>query len=146
MSKPSDNDLFYTCSLVEYIGRKQKLRRGEVVKYLGKYFRRIYFDAPILHCEPIAKVADEFIELCQIPTGDYDNIGTCKYRIPDYWDIGDVFERLIHDVNEGEDIMDTAEKIYDSWVTDALEMFNTDFYYQSRECIYETYRAGGYID
>lgn len=29
--------------------------------------------------------------------GNYDNIHDCKYRIPDYWDIGEVYERLIED-------------------------------------------------
>ena len=32
----NNNDLFYTCSLIEYIGRERKLKRSEVVKLLGK--------------------------------------------------------------------------------------------------------------
>ena len=31
-----DNDLFYTCSLIEYIARKTKNTRATVVNYLGK--------------------------------------------------------------------------------------------------------------
>ena len=31
-----DNDLFYTCGLIEYIARKTKNIRSEVVKKLGK--------------------------------------------------------------------------------------------------------------
>ena len=34
-----------------------------------------------------------------VPTGEYDNIKTSKYKVPDYWDIGEVFERLIEDVS-----------------------------------------------
>ena len=42
------NDLFYVCSLIEYIGRKQKLRRAEVVSGIGeKTIRRIYKYADI---------------------------------------------------------------------------------------------------
>ena len=37
------NDLFYVCSLIEYIGRERKLRRTEVVAGLGEEtIRRIY--------------------------------------------------------------------------------------------------------
>ena len=53
----NDNDLFFTCSLLEYIGRQQKLRR-DVVDALGeKVVRRIYRYADVLHSEPIAEVA-----------------------------------------------------------------------------------------
>ena len=37
------NDLFYVCSLIEYIGRERKLRRADVVSGLGEEtIRRIY--------------------------------------------------------------------------------------------------------
>ena len=32
----NDSNLFYTCSLIEYIGREKKQRRSAVVNYLGK--------------------------------------------------------------------------------------------------------------
>ena len=59
-----ENDLFYVCSLIEYIGRERKLRRGDVVAALGEEaIRRIYRYADTFHCEQIAKVADDFIAL-----------------------------------------------------------------------------------
>ena len=33
---PKDNDLFYTCSLIDYIARKTKNVRSYVVNQLGK--------------------------------------------------------------------------------------------------------------
>ena len=39
----NNNALFYTCSLIEYIGRTIKQRRSAVVKYLGaNTIKRIY--------------------------------------------------------------------------------------------------------
>ena len=39
----NDNALFYTCSLIEFIGRECKLKRLEVVNMLGdSTIRRIY--------------------------------------------------------------------------------------------------------
>lgn len=84
-----DNDLFFTCSLIEFIGRKKKLVHTDVVKYLGEdKVKRIYSYADVFHCEPIEKVADDFIKLCNIPEGEFDNIAKCRYAIPDYWKIG----------------------------------------------------------
>ena len=133
------SDLFFTCSLIELIGRERKLARGEVVKYIGKeYLKRIYKYADTLHCEPIEKVADDYIELCQIPTGEYDNVKKCKYEVPDYWTIGDVYGRLIEDV-EGDSVIDTLMEVYQSWISDAISNYNSDFFYQSREYIYKCY-------
>lgn len=141
----NNSDLFYTCSLIEYIGRKQKQRRETVVKLLGQEtIRRIYRYADVFHCEPIAKTADDFIHICNIPVGAYDNLEKAKYEIPDYWTIGEVYERLIEDVSEDstEAIVDTIMAVYSSWISDAISNYNTDFYYQSREYICQCYTEG----
>ena len=141
----NNSDLFYTCSLIEYIGRKQKQRRETVVKLLGREtIRRIYRYADVFHCEPIAKTADDFIHICNIPVGAYDNLEKAKYEIPDYWTIGEVYERLIEDVSEdsAEAIVDTIMAVYSSWISDAISNYNTDFYYQSREYICQCYTEG----
>ncbi|MBE6842916.1 MAG: hypothetical protein E7510_08835 [Ruminococcus sp.] len=137
----NNSDLFYTCSLIEFIGRKCHQKRSDIVKLLGeKTINRIYHNADILHCEVIDSVADRYIELLSIPDGDFDNIALCKYLIPDYWAIGAVYERLIEDIYDTV----TAENIiaiYTSWISDAISNYNTDFYYQSRDYIKECYIA-----
>ena len=141
----NNSDLFYTCSLIEYIGRKQKQKRETVVKLLGREtIRRIYRYADVFHCEPIAKTADDFIHICNIPVGAYDNLEKAKYEIPDYWTIGEVYERLIEDVSEDstEAIVDTIMAVYSSWISDAISNYNTDFYYQPREYICQCYTEG----
>ncbi len=141
----NNSDLFYTCSLIEYIGRRQKQKRETVVKLLGREtIRRIYRYADVFHCEPIAKTADDFIHICNIPVGAYDNLEKAKYEIPDYWTIGEVYERLIEDVSEDstEAIVDTIMAVYSSWISDAISNYNTDFYYQSREYICQCYTEG----
>ena len=94
MGTKNNNDLFYTCSLIEYIGRQMKRTRKEVVDCLTKErIQRIYEFADVFHCEPIEKVADEFIQECHMNSGTFDNVQACRYKIPDYWDIGEVYER-----------------------------------------------------
>lgn len=142
----NDNALFYTCSLVEFIGRECKLKRSEVIKLLGdNVIRRIYSRADVLHCEVIASVADTFIKKCNLPIGNFDNVAKCKYEIPDYWTIGEVYKRLIEDVNSNrnnEDIIDTAKEVYTSWIDKFISNYNSDFFYQSRDYIAECYQCG----
>ena len=60
----NDSNLFFTCSLIEFIGRRQKLKRSEVAAGLGeKNLRRIYEYADVFHCEPIEKTADEYLTM-----------------------------------------------------------------------------------
>ena len=50
-----DNNLFYTCSLIEFLGRETKNRRDDMVRFLGEDLKRIYSHADVFHCEPIEK-------------------------------------------------------------------------------------------
>lgn len=141
----NNSALFYTCSLIEFIGRQQKLRRSELVRFIGKStLSRIYRYADVFHCEPIEKTADDFITNLQIPAGTFDNVASCRYTVPDYWTIGEVYERLIEDVckEDEEHIIERLVEVYTSWIDDVISNFNTDFYYQSRDYIYECYREG----
>lgn len=140
-----DSALFYICSLMEFIGRKQKLKRSEVVSYLGDAaIKRIYEYADVFHCEPIEKVADEFIRDNNIPVGSFDNVAMCKYEVPDYWTIGEVYERLIEDAFEGskDNMVEKIKKVYFSWIDKEISNYNSDFYYQPRDYIKECYKEG----
>ena len=141
----NNSALFYTCSLIEFIGRQQKLKRSELVQLLGKkVITRIYNYADVFHCEPIEKTADDFITNLSLPKSDFDNVASCRYTLPDYWTICEVYERLIEDVT-GEDeehIIDHLVEVYTSWIDDAISNYNTDFYYHPRDYIYECYKEG----
>ena len=143
MARKNNNNLFFTCSLIEYIGRMQKQRRREIVDYLGREnIKRIYAYADVFHCEPIEKVAAEFTEQCNIPEGEFDNVYMCKYTVPDYWDIGEVYERLIEDCFSDDEILHGIWKVYHSWISDKISNYNTDFYYQPRDYIAACYEEG----
>lgn len=64
-----------------------------------------------------------------------DNVAACRYTVPDYWTIGEVYERLIEDVtgeDEDEDdehLIDHLMEVYTSWIDDAISNYNSDFYY-----------------
>ncbi len=137
--RTNDSDLFFTCSLIELIGRTTCQKRSATVELLGrKIVSHVYANAGILHCEPIAKTAEKFIELTKIPQGVFDNVSLCKYDVPSYWTIGKVYSRLIEDVEEG-DIIDALFKVYTSPISDDISNYNSDFFYQPRDFIKEQF-------
>lgn len=136
-----DSNLFFCCSLIEYIGRECLLKRIDVVSQLGEEcIERIYDNADILHCEPIAKTADVYISMYKIVKGNYDNVSACNYDVPDYWTIGEVYARLIENIGTS-NIPKSITDVYSSFISDSISNYNTDFFYQSREYIYECYKA-----
>lgn len=143
MGTKNNNNLFYTCALIEYIGRQVKRRRSEVVDLLTiDRIQRIYEYADVFHCEPIEKVAYEFIMECNMSNGNYDNVAECQYNVPDYWDIGEVYERLIEDSYDDEDIVNGIWAVYHSWIDSHISYYNSDFYYQPRDYIAACFEEG----
>ena len=141
----NNNSLFYTCSLIEFISRQKKNNRKDIIEYLGEDLERIYNYEDVFHCEPIEKVANDFIIRNNISTGNFDNISKCKYNIPDYWEIGEVFERLIEDIYDEKDVFRGIREVYSSWLAEKILNFNSDLYYQSRQYLAECYKAGKII-
>ena len=138
-----DNDLFYTCSLIDYISRKTKNVRSNVVNKLGKErLEKIYDLADVYHCDNIERVCDDFIDDAKIEQGNFDNVADCGYSIPTYWDIGKVYKRLIKRVAEYEkiDIISALEKVYNSFISPKIDDYNSSVYYENPEYIFECYR------
>lgn len=137
-----DNDLFYTCSLIDYIARKTTNTRAYVVNRLGKNrLEKIYDLADIYHCDNIERVCDDFVEEAEIENGQFDNVGDCQYSIPSYWDIGKVYKRLIKQVSRKENIsvIDALIEVYNSFISPKIDDYNSSVYYENPLYIYECY-------
>lgn len=140
-----DYDLFFLCTLVEDIGRIQKLQRTAVASALGlETLQHIYDYADVFHCEVLEDVAAEFIEHKKIPQGNYDNIAICEYTVPTAWTMGDVYTRLISLVhkNSYKSLIEDTFDVLTSWYMNELCNLNSDLYYQWPEYHYECYLAG----
>lgn len=139
-----DNDLFFTCALIDYIARKTKNTRTDVVNRLGKeQISKIFELAGIYHCDNPERVCDDFIESAHIKTGTFDNIADCGYAVPSYWDIGKVYKRLIKMVAEDKkiDVIDALFEVYNSFISPAIDNYNSSFYYENPLFIFECYKA-----
>ena len=137
-----DNDLFFTCSLIDYIARKTKNKRSVVVNALGqKQLEKIYDLADIYHSDNIEQVSDDFIQQSNIQNGTFDNVKECGYSIPSYWDIGKVYKRLIKGVAnaEGISIIDALFKVYNSFISEKIDDYNSSMYYENPSYLLECY-------
>ena len=143
-----DNDLFFTCALIDYIARKTKNTRAAVVNALGKErLERIYELADVYHCDNIDRVSDDFIEEAGIQAGTFDNVADCKYAIPSHWDIGKVYKRLIKQVAEEEKIsvIKALIKVYNSFLSPKIDDYNSSMYYENPSYLFECYRENKVI-
>lgn len=129
-----DNDLFYTCSLIDYIARETKNTRADIVNQLGKQrIEKIYELADVYHCDTMERVGTDFIEEAQIKSGTFDNVRDCRYAIPSYWDIGKVYKRLIKQVaqEEGKQVVDALMEVYNSFISPKIDDYNSSMYYEN---------------
>ena len=140
---PKENDLFFTCSLIDYIARKTKNKRADVVNALGrKNISKIYELADVYHSDNIDRVSDDFIQAAGISLGNFDSIRTARYAVPS--DLGKVFKRLILGIarEKDMDIIDALFAAYHSFVTDKIEDFNSSFYYDAPQNILNAFLYG----
>ena len=138
-----DNDLFFTCSLIDYIARKTKNTRKDIVYALGKQrVKKIYDLADVYHSDNIDRVSQDFIEEAGIREGNFDNVGDCGYAVPTHWDIGKVYKRLIKMAAEDENIsiVDALFKVYNSFISPKIDDYNSSVYYENPSYIFECYK------
>ena len=136
------NDLFFVCSMIEKVSRETKQRQSYVVNKMGKEnIGRLYKYADVFHCENPDKISYDLIKDNEIEVGTYDKISRCKYKIPSYWEIGEIYARLIININK-ELLIDTLFEVYNSWIEKIMDNYNSSFYYESPEYHLACYNAG----
>ena len=143
-----ENDLFFTCSLIDYIARKTQNKRVDVVDRLGKKrLEKIYDLSDVYHSDNIDRVSDDFIKESGIEKGNFDNVKECSYTIPSHWDIGKVYKRLIKGVAEAEKIgiIQALWNVYHSFISEKIDDYNSSMYYENPSYLLECYLEGKVI-
>lgn len=148
MNDALKNDLFYVCCLIEFIGRKTKNRRSTIVQILGKEELSRQLDiAEVNHCLSFEQVSDEIIEYFNIPEGDYDTVGLCKYNIPSVQAIGKVYQRLIISIiSEQDNLEGILLKVFSSFISDEISDFNSSVYYSNPDYLKCSYLEGRLLE
>ena len=67
----------------------------------------------------------------------------CEYRIPSFWEIGRVYQRLIVKVAQSDErYIDTLIEVLESWIIEKIDNYNSSMYYESPEYMYACYEEG----
>lgn len=144
MNDKEKDDLFYVCSLIEFLARKTKNHRGDIVKILGTdEIKRQISLAEVNHCLSFEQVSDELIEHYKIEDGSFDTIKSCKYQVPTVQSIGKEYQRLIIDVKkDNQDIVYVLFNVFTSFISDEISNFNSSVYYSSPQYLKYSYLEG----
>lgn len=140
-----ENDLFFTCSLIEYIARRTRNKRAVIVNLLGKdLIKKIYDLADVYHSDNIDTVSEDFIKKAGITDGDFDNVSAARYAVPSHWDIGKVYKRLVLGIAREKNlsIVDAIFEAYNSFVSEKIDDYNSSFYYDAPQNILNAYIYG----
>lgn len=151
------NDIFFVCSLIEYIARKTRNHRDFAAARLGvDNIQKLLDLADVYHSDNIDSVADDFITKCSIAHGTFDNVAECEYSTPTYWDIGKVYKRLAlgiaHSKGEAISADNTASMAqcimdaFTSFSSSKIEDFNSSFYYDNPSYILGCALKGRLLD
>lgn len=143
MTETGKDDLFYVCSVIEFIGRKTKNKRKEVVNAFGEQgiVKQLY-DAQVNHCLSFEQVSEELIEQYQIREGNFDTISNCKYKIPSFTAIGKLYSRMVLDCSKGGEEVKELLKIFNSFISDEISDFRTGVYFENLSYLEHSYQEG----
>ena len=143
MTDKMKNDLFYVCSLIEYIGRTTKNRRGYIVDLIGyEGILKLLHDAEMDHCLSFEEVAEEVITHFGIKNGDFEPEKGSPYMIPDYQDIGRLYAIMIEDLAKPGEEAKELIAVFSSFISDAISNFRSDLYYQNPDYLECCYKEG----
>lgn len=136
------DDVFYVCTLIEYIARKTKNHRQDVVKHftISDILHQLEA-APMNHCLSLEQVSDEVIEDYHITEGTFDTVKECRYQVPPETAIGRVYQALVLSLyvdNYAQGILD----VFASFISDEISDFNSNVYYSNPDYLKYSFQEG----
>ncbi len=138
------NDIFFLCSLIEYVARQTHNRPGDIVAAIGNQgLQHIYDMADVYHCENIDKLTYEFCERYHIMSGDFDPVKEAQYNVPTHWDLGKVYQRIICSLaHDNSQVIPVLIGVFSSWLSAKIEDYNCSMYYENNSYLTACYQAG----
>ena len=142
MKHSENDDLFFLCTVIEYVARQTHNHVRDIVNKLSDDdFVHQLRVASVNHCLPMEQICDEWIEDYNISEGSFDNVSSCRYAVPSVTAIGRVYQRLILDVMK-ENVIETLRKVYNSFISDEISDYNSSFYYSNPDYLKCSYEDG----
>ena len=135
--------LFRSCSLIEFIARKTKNHRQDVIRHFSKAdVERQLRLAEVNHCLSFEQVADELIEDYGVSDGDFDTVKECRYDVPSFLSIGMLYQELVLSTMKNEDAAQGIIDVFSSFISDEISDFNSNVYYTNPDYLRCSYLEG----
>ena len=143
MTEKQRDDIYYVCSLIEFIARKTKNHRQDVIRHFSKAdVERQLRLAEVNHCLSFEQVADELIEDYGISDGDFDTVKECRYEVPSFLSIGMLYQELVLSTMKNEDAVQGIIDVFSSFISDEISDFNSNVYYTNPDYLRCSYLEG----
>lgn len=143
MDEKRKDDIFFVCTIIEYVARATNNRRRDIVKCLSKKNIEHQLNvAEVNHCLSFEQVSDEWIEQYGIPHGTFDTIKNCKYTVPSVTAIGRVYQQLVIDTTEKNEEAQAIIDVFSSFISDEISDFNSSVYYSNPDYLRCSYEDG----
>ena len=143
MTEKQKDDIYYVCSLIEFIARKTKNHRQDVILHFSKAdVERQLRLSGVNHCLSFEQVADELIEDYGISDGDFDTVKECRYDVPSFLSIGMLYQELVLSTMKNEDAAQSIIDVFSSFISDEISDFNSNVYYTNPDYLRCSYLEG----
>lgn len=141
MSEKRNDDIYYVCTMVEYVARVTKNHRKDIVARISeKDMEHQLKVAEVNHCLSFEQVSDEWIEQYGIAEGDFDTVSACKYHVPSVTSIGRVYQQLVLEIAEKGEEAQAIIEVFSSFMSDEISDFNSNVYDRNIDSLLSSYR------
>lgn len=146
MNDKRKDDIYYVCTMIEFVARVTKNRRRDIVKKLTKEnIEHQLKTAQVNHCLSYEQVADEWIEQYGIEDGRYDSEKECRYAVPSVNAIGRVYQQLVLETMGVDDEAQAIICVFSSFISDEISNFNSNVYYSNPDYLKCSYEEGALL-
>lgn len=145
----TENDLYFMCYITERIARTLHQHNCYVVNTIGydALVEKISV-ASVLHCENPLQVVNDFINEYSLKEGSFDVVDVNKELvdiIPTETQMGKVYCRLIlQTLDDDEDYIQGMLRVYNSWIAEEIDDYNTGVYYEPSYILKRAYYANSF--
>lgn len=143
MEKKREDNVFYVCTMIEYVARITNNHRKNIILFLTKKGVEHQLKvADVNHCLSFEQVAGEWIEQYGITEGGFDTVTNCKYNVPSVTAIGRVYQQLVLAVTKENEEVQAIIDVFSSFISDEISNFNSNVYYSNPQYIENSYKEG----
>lgn len=141
-------DLYFVCYMIERVARSIKQPNRYVVERIGKDgLARQLSIAETNHCLDPEQVVSNWKEEYHLENGatDVTRVNS-QYTdtVPSATQMGKVYARLIENISQGQDLIQSIQDVYASPICDIIDNYNSGAYYEPSYVQVRAYRNGAF--